>query len=102
VLTLDVLALGSALGFFYFRRKRRETRPQDTDEAAATTGPYNKPRPESVTEVSASPDQQLAELPTPTYFAAELPSPHFGSQRKQSRQNLMGVMDTNNDVSKIC
>lgn len=100
--TLGMLALSAALGFFYFRRKRREARPQNADEAATTTRPYNKPETESVTEVSAAPDQQLAELPTPAYFAAELASPHFGSQEKRSQRNLMGVMNTNNDVSKFC
>jgi hypothetical protein len=88
--TLGVLALGAALGFFYLRRKRREVRLQDADEAAATAGPYNKPGPESVTAVSAAPDQQLAELPTPTYVAAELPSPHFDSQEGEKPAELDG------------
>lgn len=69
-----ILALGGALGFFYLRRKRREDPPRATDEPENTTGPGTK------SEVNAAADQQPAELPTPTYFTAELPSSHFGSQ----------------------
>lgn len=74
-----ILALGGALGFFYLRRKRREDPPQAPDEPENMTEPGNTGSPSTKTEVSAAADQQPAELPTPTYFTAELPSTHFGS-----------------------
>ncbi|KAJ5212746.1 uncharacterized protein N7498_004392 [Penicillium cinerascens] len=69
-----ILAVGGALGFFYFLRKRRGGLSQAPDEPGNMTGPGNK------TEMNAVADQQPAELPTPTYFTAELPSNHFSFQ----------------------
>ncbi|KAF3391310.1 hypothetical protein F1880_007687 [Penicillium rolfsii] len=78
-----ILCLGAALGIFYFRRKRRDSPPRGSDEAENVTGADSTSKPGTMTEVSAAPDQQLAELPTPTYFISELPATDLSSQAQK-------------------
>lgn len=77
------IGVGVTLEFFYFQRKRHESLLRDLDEAENMTGVDSTSKPKVMTEVSAGPDQQLAELPTPTYFITELPAIDFSSQEPQ-------------------
>lgn len=87
-----ILGLGAALAFYYFRRKRRDNPPRGSDEGENVTGADSTSKPKIMMEVSAAPDQQLAELPTSTYFITELPATDFSSQGQKPTE-LVGHVE---------
>ncbi|KAJ5301364.1 hypothetical protein PENANT_c023G04554 [Penicillium antarcticum] len=62
-----ILTIGLALWLFYARRKRSQSPPQGHDE------------PDHMTENVVIYETLPVELPTPTYFTTELPTPRSGS-----------------------